>query len=49
MPNANEAKSRIKINKLLEQAGWRFDDNEGGKSNIRLESSVKFQDGGDDL
>ena len=32
-----EAKARIKINKLLEDAGWRFFDNENGISNIALE------------
>jgi len=29
-----EAKARIKINKLLEQSGWRFFDNETGRANI---------------
>lgn len=32
-----EAKARIKINKLLEAAGWRFFDNEDGPANIQLE------------
>jgi type I restriction enzyme R subunit len=32
-----EAKARIKINKLLEEAGWRFFDNEDGSANIQLE------------
>ncbi|MDO9349119.1 MAG: type I restriction endonuclease, partial [Anaerolineales bacterium] len=32
-----EAKSRIKINKMLEDAGWRFFDNEDGPANIQLE------------
>ena len=32
-----EAKARIKINKLLEKAGWRFFDEKSGKANIRLE------------
>ena len=35
-----EAKARIKINKLLEEAGWRFFDDANGKANIRLETSV---------
>jgi type I restriction enzyme R subunit len=45
----NEARARIKINKLLETAGWRFEDGAGGKANIQLESGVKFSDLGDDL
>ncbi|MEI6377748.1 MAG: hypothetical protein WCO97_11190, partial [bacterium] len=35
-----EASARIKINKLLEAAGWRFFGNEQGPANIRLEPSV---------
>jgi len=27
-----EAKARIRINKLLEEAGWRFFDDENGKA-----------------
>jgi type I restriction enzyme R subunit len=38
----NEAKARIKINKLLEEAGWRFFDAEHGKANILLEQNVKI-------
>jgi len=38
----NEAHARIKINKLLEDAGWRFFDNERGKANILLENYVKI-------
>jgi type I restriction enzyme, R subunit len=37
-----EAKARIKINKLLESAGWRFFDDENGKANIQLENNVKI-------
>ena len=37
-----EAHARIKINKLLEEAGWRFFDNENGKANIVLENNVKI-------
>ena len=40
---AKEAKARIKINKLLESAGWRFFDNEEGKANIILESNTTIQ------
>lgn len=36
-----EAKARIKINKLLEEAGWRFFDNMLGRANIVLEPNVK--------
>lgn len=32
-----EAKARIKINKMLEDAGWRFFDNKDGPANIQLE------------
>lgn len=39
---SKEAKARIKINKLLEEAGWRFLDNENGKANIELEKGVKL-------
>ena len=39
---AKEAKARIKINKLLEEAGWRFLDDENGKANIVLEPNVKI-------
>jgi type I restriction enzyme R subunit len=35
-----ETSARIKINKLLEAAGWRFFGNEHGPANIRLEPSV---------
>jgi type I restriction enzyme, R subunit len=38
----NEALARIKINKLLEEAGWRFFDNDEGKANILLENHVKI-------
>jgi type I restriction enzyme R subunit len=37
-----EAKARIKINKLLEEAGWRFFDNENGRANIALEVNAKI-------
>jgi len=37
-----EAKARIKINKLLEDAGWRFFDNGSGKANITLETNTKI-------
>lgn len=40
---AKEAKARIKINKLLEEAGWRFLDDKQGKANILLENHIKIQ------
>ncbi len=51
---AKEAKARIKINKLLEEAGWRFFDDENGSANIQLESNTKitkkqFDDFGEDF
>lgn len=40
--SAKEAKARIKINKLLETAGWRFFDDENGSANIQVEANVKI-------
>lgn len=40
--NNKEAQARIKINKLLEESGWRFFDNECGIANICLEPNVKI-------
>src|SRR3989338_5083962 len=37
-----EAKARIKINHLLEEAGWRFFDSKGKPANIVLEQNVKI-------
>ena len=37
-----EAKARIKINKLLEKAGWRFFDDKTGKANIQLEPNISI-------
>ncbi len=47
--SSNEAQARIKINRLLETSGWRFEDTTEGKANIQLESGVKFSELGDDL
>lgn len=41
MGNNKEAKARIKINKLLEEAGWRLIDSDKGKANVILEENVK--------
>lgn len=37
-----EAAARIKINRLLEAAGWRFFDDSDGPANIQLEPNVKL-------
>lgn len=39
---SKEAQARIRINKLLENAGWRFFDTEEGPANILLENHVKI-------
>jgi type I restriction enzyme, R subunit len=44
-----EAKARIKINKLLEESGWRFLDDEEEKANILVEANVKFDELGDNF
>ncbi|MFZ2975416.1 MAG: DEAD/DEAH box helicase family protein [Candidatus Moraniibacteriota bacterium] len=49
MANIKEASARIKINKLLEESGWRFEDDKNGKANIQLEPGVKYSDLGDDF
>jgi len=46
----NEATARIKINRLLEKAGWRFFPDGNGPANIRLEPNVAItQSALDDL
>lgn len=40
--NAKEATARIKINRLLEEAGWRFFADNNGPANIVLEPNVKI-------
>jgi type I restriction enzyme R subunit len=42
MSTAKEAQARIKINKLLEESGWRFFDNDKSAANIQLEPGVKL-------
>lgn len=49
-----EARARIKINTILQNAGWRFFDDESGPANIALENNVKLtqksiDDFGDDF
>lgn len=46
--NETEAQARIRINKLLEEAGWRFFDNERGRTNILLESRAEIKKPVDD-
>lgn len=41
--STKEATARIKINKLLEAAGWRFFPEDGAPANIRLEGHVKIK------
>jgi len=41
--SAKEAKARIKINKLLEAANWRFFPDGDAPANIRLEPSIKIK------
>ncbi|MDR3182689.1 MAG: hypothetical protein LBT89_07200, partial [Planctomycetaceae bacterium] len=43
MPNNKEATARIKINQLLEKAGWNFFDGTSGSANITLEMNVKIK------
>lgn len=40
--SAKEAKARLKINKLLEEAGWRFFDTDDKPANIQVEPNVKI-------
>ena len=39
----NEATARIKINKLLEEAGWRFFAEDGKPANVCLESGATIK------
>lgn len=38
--SGTEAEARIKINKMLEEAGWRLCDDENGRKNVDLESAT---------
>ena len=49
MPKENEPLARIKINRLLEESGWRFEDSDLCPANIALEAWVKYKDLGDDF
>ncbi len=41
--SGKEATARIKINKLLEAAGWRFFPKDGASANICLESKITIK------
>ncbi len=49
MAHAKEAQARIKINKLLEESGWCFEDGEHGKANIQLEPGIVLSALGEDF
>jgi type I restriction enzyme R subunit len=38
---AKEAQARVRINRMLEAAGWRFFDEDGARANVALEPGVK--------
>lgn len=42
MANAKEAQTRIKINNLLESAGWRFFDDAKARANVALKPNIKL-------
>jgi type I restriction enzyme R subunit len=44
-----EAKARIKINKLLEDSGWKFFKTSDGPATITVEPNVKLEDTGDNF
>ena len=44
-----EAKARIKINKLLEESGWRFFKSPAGPATILVEPSVKIEEAGENF
>jgi type I restriction enzyme R subunit len=48
MSNGNEAQARIKINRLLQEAGWRLESTAEGNSNVFLENNVNMSTLGDD-
>ncbi len=43
MPTMNEATARIKINRLLEKAGWRFFPEGDSPANVQLEAGVALK------
>lgn len=47
--SSKEASARIKINKLLEESGWRFEADKSGPANIQLEPGVTLSELGEDF
>ena len=41
---AKESKSRLKINKLLEESGWVLIDTDNKKANVDTEPNIKYGD-----
>ena len=41
--SGNEAKSRIKINKLLEESGWRLLDDENGQATVLTKRTINLE------
>src|ERR1019366_2847066 len=44
-----EARARIKINKLLEESGWRLLDEPNRRANVEVEGNVKLEGLGEDF
>ena len=44
-----EAQARVKINKLLEESGWRFFKSDAGPATIIVEPNVKIEETGDNF
>lgn len=40
---SSEAQARVKVDRLLQNAGWRFFDSDEGKANIKLEDRVTLK------
>ena len=45
----NEAQARLRINKMLEDTGWRLLDSEEGRANVKVEENVDINKLGDDF
>ena len=44
-----EAAARLKINRMLEESGWRLFDNNGERANIQVENHIKLDTVGNDF
>jgi type I restriction enzyme, R subunit len=44
-----EAAARLKINHMLEEAGWRLLDNNGKRANVKVENHIQLSGVGDDF